>query len=440
MLQQDNMEYEVVVVGGGLGGVAAAVTAAQQGARTLLVEESGLLGGVATNGLITCFSQWPLPGKHKPTFYEQLLLRLQRSNATEGAQFRDSDLTMVLDEMVIDAGVDVLFLTRMIGVETESRTVTSVQLHNKSGSFNVQAKIFIDGTGDGDLCFEAGASFEQGDRATRFGQPMTTAFYMAGVDFDKMPDNEGINRLYDLAKSQGEISNPRENVLYFKTVEPETLLFNTTRIIHHDATDGNSLSSAILEGRRQIREMVTFLKSVEGFEKAYLSRIAGRIGVRESRRICCEYRFTEADMEAGRKFDDAIMATGSHVDIHNPHGSGTRFDSLPEGTIYHVPFRCLIPKDLDNVIIGSRCLDASHEAFSAVRMMGHIGEYGRAAGFAAAWCIQKAVLPRQVNISRIQQQLGTLDLPKEDEITTKDRQGVLYKGTMVDRNPLVATG
>lgn len=403
-------KYDVIVIGGGMGGVAAAIEAASHGAKTLIVEQSGQFGGVGTNALITSFSQKPLPGTPEPTFVERILLHMRAEGTASKTTraFSAEHLVLLLDQWVLESGAQPLFFTSMIDVEAQDGFVQKVLLHNKSGLFEATAQIYIDSTGDGDLCFAAGASFEQGDGQTRHGQPMTLAFYLSNVNEEKRPSREEINQRYDAAKARGEISNPRENVLAFKAVEPGTLMFNTTRIIHRDGANGDDLTEAMIEGRQQVWEMVQFLKTVPGFENAYLQRIANRIGVRETRRFICDYQLTYDDMLHSKKHDDVIMMTDAHLDIHNPHGTGTRFEALPPGTQYDVPLRCLIPRDLHNVIIGSRCIGVSHEAFSAVRMMPHVAEYGRAAGLTAAKAVQQNVSIRDVDVHWVQQQLATL--------------------------------
>lgn len=403
-------EYDVIVIGGGMGGVAAAVEAASHGAKTLIVEQSGQFGGVGTNALITSFSQKPLPGTPEPTFVERILLHMRDEGTASKTTraFSAEHLVLLLDKWVLESGADPLFFTTLIDVEAKSGIVQKVLLHNKSGLFEATAKVYIDSTGDGDLCFAAGAAFEQGDAEGKYGQPMTLAFYLSNVDQDKMPPREEINQQYDAAKERGEITNPRENVLSFKAVEGGTFMFNTTRIIHRDGTNGDDLTQAMIEGRSQVWEMVQFLKTLPGFENAYLQRIANRIGVRETRRFICDYRLTYDDMLQSKKHDDVIMMTNAHLDIHNPHGTGTRFESLPAGTQYDVPLRCLIPRDLQNVIIGSRCIGVSHEAFSAVRMMPHVAEYGRAAGITAAKATRQNIPIRNVDIHWIQRELATL--------------------------------
>lgn len=405
-----NLNYDVVVIGGGMGGVAAAIESATAGAKTLIVEQSGQFGGVGTNSLITSFSQMPLPGTPEPTFVERILnhMRAEGSAASNSRAFSAEHLVLLLDDWVLRSGATPLFFTSFIGAETVDGRVTRVRLHNKSGEFTVTAKVFIDATGDGDLCHAAGAEFEQGDGETSHGQPMTLAFYLSHVDQEKMPPIAEINRRYLEAKESGEVTNPRENVLAFKAVEPGTLMFNTTRILHRDGADGFSLSAAMIEGRQQILEMLRFLKQLPGFENACLQRIAPKIGVRETRRFRCDYHLTYADMRAGKRHPDAVMTTDAYIDIHNPHGSGTRIEPLPEGTAYDVPLRCLIPVGLENVIIGSRCIGVSHEAFSAVRMMPHVAEYGRAAGLVAAEAAGKGIPIRAVDSGWLRRKLATL--------------------------------
>jgi len=405
-----NREFDVVVAGGGIGGVAAAIEAASHGARTLIVEQSGQFGGVGTNSLITSFSQMPLPGTPEPTFVERVLEELRGIGAASqvGRAFSAEHLVLLLDEWVLRSGAVPLFFTSLVDVVAEEGVVKKVVLHNKSGLFEVAAKVFVDATGDGDLCWAAGAEFEQGDGETPHGQPMTLAFYLSQVCEERLLPREEMNRLYDEARARGEISNPRENILAFKAIEPGTLMMNTTRIIHRSGTDGDDLTQATIEGRRQVWEMVRFLKTLPGFEQACLQRIANRIGVRETRRFICDYRLTYNAMRQGVRHEDAIMVTDAYIDIHNPHGSGTRIEPLPEGICYDVPFRCLVPRGLQNVLIGSRCIGVSHEAFSAVRMMPHVAEYGRAAGLAAARAVATHSPVRDVDTKWVQRELATL--------------------------------
>ncbi|MBS1370203.1 MAG: FAD-dependent oxidoreductase [Lentisphaeria bacterium] len=399
--------YDVIVVGGGIGGTAAAVSAAESGAKTVLIESSWRFGGVPVNSLIASFSQPIPPGRTAPTFQDTLMNLLAARSALRNEEFDDIALSMILDELLTRSGAEFLLGTEMTGAETAEGRITAVTVHNISGSARLTADLFIDGTGDGSLCAAAGAQFEQGDRANGSCQPMTLPFFMAGVDFDRMPPRDEINRRYERAKARGQVHNPRENVLFFRLPVPGTLLFNTTRLIGYDPTDAVALTRAMVDARRQVAEMSAFLKTLPGFERAYLSQVGAKIGVRESRRIRCDYMFSEEDMNRGAQFEDGILRSTSHVDIHSTTGSGTRFEPLPPGVEgYEVPYRSLLPAGLSNVIIGSRCIGATHEAFSAIRMIGHVGEYGRAAGFAAAECIGQRKPPREIDLAPVRKKLG----------------------------------
>jgi hypothetical protein len=269
------------------------------------------------------------------------------------------------------------------------------------------ASIYVDTTGDADLAALAGAVVEKGRAVDSLSQPMTLNFRMANVDVDRMPDRAEITRLYLEAKSRGEIDCPRENVLFFYATQPDVIHFNTTRIIMKDATDPWQLTEAEIEGRRQVHEWVRFLKKyVPGFENAYLQTTAPQIGVRESRRVVGEHMLTAEELMAPCRFDDVIARAAYPIDIHNPTGEGTIIHRLKPGEWYEIPLRSLIPKKLENLLIGGRPISATHEAHSAIRVQPIAMAIGQAAGTAAAICIREKVAPRQVNVRKVQESLN----------------------------------
>ena len=284
----------------------------------------------------------------------------------------------------------------------DKERIRAVRIFHKNGIEDLSADIFIDSTGDGDIGAWSGAEIEIGRNNDNACQPMTICFRMANVDIERMPDGKEVNRLFDKAKERGEISNPRENVLKFFTIHPDVIHFNSTRVIGKTALDGWSLTEAEIEGRRQVDELVKFMKKyITGFENAYLMKIGTQIGIRESRRIMGRYVLTAENVIKGQKFHDGVACGSYAIDIHNPSGTGTKMIYLDEGIYYHIPFRCLIPNDVDNLIVASRCISSTHEAHSSLRVMPTIWGIGQAGGTAAALCVKDNINPEKVEITKL---------------------------------------
>jgi len=303
----------------------------------------------------------------------------------------------LLDKFVLESGVNLLLHSTAIGVLKDEKKIKAVRVFHKGGVEDFSAEVFIDSTGDGDIAAWSGCEIKVGRGSDGASQPMTTSFRMANVEIEKMPASEEISRLYDEAKSKGEVRNPREDVLYFKTVHPDVIHFNTTRVTGKSALDGWSLTEAEIEGRRQIDDMVRFLKKyINGFENSYLIKSGPQIGVRESRRVMGKYVLTEEDVLTGQHFDDGIACGAYPIDIHNPTGTGTVIKRLEPGAYYKIPYRCLIPNKADNLIIASRCISSTHVAHSSLRVQPIVWAIGEAGGTAGALCIKKKINPGEV--------------------------------------------
>jgi len=402
-------QYDVIVVGGGPGGIPAAIAAARNGARVLLIERYGFLGGMATTGLVNPYMTYRAGDQIIIRgLFGELLSRLETNGALhrDRAHFEAEAMKWVLDEWCQEAGVEVLLHALATGVVLDGQYIKAVEVHHKGGKSAFAARLFIDSSGDGDIAALAGAPFEMGRAQDGACQPMTTCFRMANVDIERIPPRNELNQLYDQAKAAGEIINPRENVLYFHSVNPEVIHFNTTRIIGKSALSAASLTEAEMIGRQQVKMMVRFLRShVPGFENAYLMKIAPQIGVRESRRILGHYILTSDDILAARKFEDGIACASYSIDIHNPAGTGTVIQHLAPGTWYQIPYRCLIPLKVQNLLIGSRCVSATHEAHSSLRVMPIVAALGQAAGTAAALSIQTQQRPDELPIPVLREKL-----------------------------------
>lgn len=406
--------YDVVVVGGGPGGIGAAVSAARNGANVCLVERYGFLGGMATAGLV---NPWmPTGHGHEGEIvagvYREIRDALRKREAARakpqihgGLTFDEEDLKVILDEMMRSAGVDVWFHTVFIDAKTARRRIRSIRVVNKSGELTIEGKLFIDATGDADLSLRAGATTEQGRQSDGLVQPMTLCFRMSGVDVDRVPPRDEINRIYAAEREMREWINPRGTVLKFPSVHPNVIHFNTTRVVGNP-TDGRELSAAEMEGRAQVQEMVAFLRErVAGFENARLSHTAAQIGVRESRRVIGEYVLTVEDVLGARKFTDGICRGAYCVDIHSPTGEDTDIRQLAPGTSYEIPYRCLVPKGVMNLLVASRCISATHEAHGSLRIMPIVIGIGQAAGTAAAMCAKDNKTPRRLGARKLRKLL-----------------------------------
>lgn len=416
-------EADVVVVGGGPGGLGAAVMAARSGASVVLIERYGAMGGMAVFGEVQPFMQNHLgtecldkpvyaewvermhgycrPREEVPEAAGEFKARHLREISKEGAMLAAEDLCL-------EAGVKMLYHHQladvMVGEDDAqsrhaSKTLTpalsrttgrggrrieSLVLLSKSGLVAARGKVYVDATGDGDLAAMGGCEFEMGG-ASGHCQPMTLCFKLSHVDWGQMPRREEINRLYDQAKAAGEIECPRENVLMFHWVDEDVVHFNTTRVIHKSGVNGLELSEAEIEGRRQMRQIVDFLhRRVAGFERAQFYSIGHHIGVRETRRIKGLAYITRDDYSACRKFPDGIARVRYPIDIHNPDGTGTEIVPLPANDWYEIPFGCLVPKDVRNVLIAGRPISVDHAVHSSMRVMPPACSVGQAAGLGAA--------------------------------------------------------
>ncbi|MEM1990125.1 MAG: FAD-dependent oxidoreductase [Thermoproteota archaeon] len=402
-------QHDVVVVGGGTAGVAAAVAAGRNGSNTLLVERYGFLGGTMTAGLVNPFMTFHA-GKEQIIhgIFQEIIDRLKRLEGYDEKTkaFDVEAMKIVADQMLEEAGVKLMLHTCAIGVLMQENVLRGIEIHNKSGRSIVLGKVIVDATGDGDIAVMAGAPYEKGREEDGLTQPMTLNFRMGGVETDKMPSREEINRLFNEAKNKGEISIPRENVLWFHTTRKGEIHFNTTRVIKVDGTRVEDLTFAEVEARRQMMELVAFLKkNVPGFEKAYLLMSATQIGVRETRRIIGEYVMTGEDILKARKFTDVIARGSYPIDIHNPTGEGTVIKSPPPGSSYDIPYRSLVPKNVENLLVAGRCISTTHEAQAAIRVIPIVVAIGQAAGTAAALAAKLNISPRKLNVQLLQKTL-----------------------------------
>ena len=335
--------YDVIVLGGGFTGCAAALSAARQGRSVLLLEASGFLGGAASNCLIFPLMPYATTIEQEDGtrsvhylsrgILAELVKDLQETGDIRGdSGFLDEAVKLLLDAKMIEAGVQVLFHATLCGVKKDGNRLESVSVVTKAGVLEFFGKIFIDATGDADLCEMSGIPTRLGRDSDHLCQPMTLCFRVCNVDKKKFYENKKqMDRLHKEWLASGKFSNPRENILVFDYPIDGVLHFNTTRVVKHNPVDPFDVTKAEMEARRQVQELLNFFRenNLPGLENARLVYTAPNIGVRESRMLVGEYVLTGKDLVDCVKFDDAIAAGNYDIDIHNPEGTGTSHYYFP---------------------------------------------------------------------------------------------------------------
>ncbi|SFK54143.1 FAD dependent oxidoreductase [Geodermatophilus ruber] len=319
-------------------------------------------------------------------------------------------------DLLDGAGVRYLLHAFASGVRTEGRA-GEVVFETKSGPLVLSARATVDCTGDGDIAAAAGAPFEIGRERDGLVQPMTLMFRMVGYDEDAFgryvaehPDQwRSVHGLWDLveeATAAGDLDLPREDILFFGTAHPGEVAVNSTRVSQVFGTDVFDLTHAEAVSHRQMAQVAAFLRDyVPGFGESYVVQSGVQVGVRETRRILGDYLLTGEDILIARKFDDVIARGTYPVDIHNPNGRGTVLRSVPAGDAYDIPLRCLLPRDVDDLLTAGRCISGTHEAHSSYRVTPTAMATGQAAGVCAALAATSGRPPRQVEVAAVQAEL-----------------------------------
>jgi succinate dehydrogenase/fumarate reductase flavoprotein subunit len=452
-------QYDVIVVGGGTGGIMAAIAAGRDGARTLLIEQYGFLGGTATAGglcnMASFFYKDEQVIKGQPQEFMDRLVAMGgatphlRALKSYGSGYyaslynRELFKTLAL-EMVLEAGTDILFHSLLVNVVTEDKHVKGVVVENKSGSQTYLADVVIDCTGDADVAYHAGAECVMGD-GDGVIQPGSLMFDMANVDIDKLhgyvmatlddydvkteqipvdkpiPKNlqqrqfvaQGFYKVFRGKVLSGEVYSAKESILFTTTALPGVISLNSTRV-HFDPTDAAQRTKAVIDGRKQAQSIANFLiANIPGFENAYFADSGIDVGFRESRHIVGEYTMQAEDVRRGRRFDDVIARYGFPVDIHKEtkgswYDVQDRRDRTVEGMwienddAYDLPYRCLIPKRINGLIVVGRCISVSHVAHGSTRLMPLVMAEGQAAGIAAKLAVDSGVDVRAIDIKTLQ--------------------------------------
>jgi len=422
-------EFDVVVLGGGPAGIAAATAAARGGCATLLVEDYGFLGGMGTAAGVTnfCGLHANVRGEIRQVVHgiaDDLLDRMRRlgglsephllfggriaAQAYDNAAFK-----IAADEVVVDSRAQLLFHARAVGVVMRSAdTIEALLIETRSGRRAVRGSTFIDCSGDGDLAAWAGAAFEKGMDGHDMLYP-STMFRVNGVDPVRAGDAwNHFGRLMAEAEERGR-TFPRRTPIIRPQKNPTEWRANVTQLANPDgspvdATDAEQLSRAEVDGRRQIVDFFGFLReSAPGFENAYILEIAPQVGVRETRRIVGDYQLTEADVLGCASFDDTIGVNGWPIEAHVAGDIVFKWQDSPDGRGYNqLPYRMILPRGIDNLLVAGRCASMTHMGQSAARVSGACFVMGQAAGTAASLASDLGTTPRQLGAARLQEALA----------------------------------
>lgn len=431
---------QVLVVGGGTAGTAAALVAARAGARTLVIERGGFVGGTGTAALMSLYT---IPYDKLYGVCREIVDGMaEEGRAVRGPviPFDPESFKRVALAKLQAAGVQLLFYTWTGATIVEGGRVRGVIIENKSGRQAVLADVTIDASGDGDVAVGAGAKYVAGREQDSKMRPMTVVFRMGPVDVRKIaeyrernprefsPDPghnildlpqrivrlDGFFSLMRAGRDRGLI-DPNIHYLRLYGIADETgnLYVNTVRVYGVDGTKAEDLTRAQQESMRQIDALVKFIRGeIPGFEHAELLETAMSIGVRETRRIVGDYTLTIQDCEKARRFPDAIATAVTHmvpgVEIHSPDGGeGAANDPYVDGLVlpfneFSVPLRCLLPQSLEGLLVAGRCISTTHEADGWTRSQPIAMQVGEGAGAAAAVAAKEGVPPRRANIQKIQ--------------------------------------
>lgn len=437
--------FDVVVIGGGFSGSIAAIASARSGARTIVIEKNGYLGGGLTSAGVGPMMTFHVKDKQIiQGITGELIARLQTKGKSVGHIYDSTNYTYSvtpfdseamkyeLESMLLESGGQILYHTLLADVEVENQKIQNVTVCHKQGLEKIIGRIYIDATGDADLAYRANVPCDIGRKKDHMTQPMTLNMKINGVNREELirhiqenPDNFkrmhndistitkvprlsviGFEKEFNRAKRENRIHIQREDILLFETNELGEFIVNTTRICSCDPNDPYSISLAETEGRKQCQELEKFMKTdLKGFENIHLISTGPSIGVRQSRQIQGYYQLSEEDILSKRIFDDVIVHSAYPIDVHSPDGEGTHHCHLKDGEYYSIPYRIVITPHVHNLLVSGRCVSATFEAQAAIRTTPTVGAIGHAVGVAAAMSANEQCWPYQLDVSKLQKEL-----------------------------------
>lgn len=418
MIEKFELYTDVLVLGSGPAGFSAAYTAAKNGARVILVEQNGDVGGISTSGLM---SHWT--GSCGSPLYYEILKRTSENNEGE---FKN-ELTNLIDpeklktlylEMLDEVGCKLMLYTFAEDAICDGDKVLGASVINKSGKTDIYAKVIIDATGDGDIAARAGAEFVLGRENDSKMQPATLMFKVGGVDYNRAVFLGSFESTYETpngelqALAKEHIPYPAGHILTYKTTLPGVVTCNMTNAIDIDGTNADDLTRATLTCRRQMDDIVKYLREfVPGYENCFILSSASLIGIRETRHFKGKYTLNEKDILEAKVFNDYVVKDAYfNFDVHNITGAGLDKTGVQkhfkQKKGYTIPYRCLLPEIKENLLLCGRNISGTHMAHSNFRVMPICVGIGEAAGAAAYISVSQSRKLNDIDASEIRKLIG----------------------------------